>query len=140
MRGLRGFARGVLLSAWVIFWLNTALFPCCEVAAAVLGDLPDKGSQSASAASPPHHADAAHSEPADHSPDAPCSDTLSSDPPLVAEYEGLTTNRSPVEWFAVDMPVATSFATVHRAANFTLARAAPPPSLRLHLRTQRLLI
>ena len=38
--GLRGFARAGLLVAWLVFWLNTALFPCCEVAAAVLHGIP----------------------------------------------------------------------------------------------------
>lgn len=138
-RGLRGFAR-VGLVAWVVFWLNTALFPCCEVAAAVLGGHADNGSRRASAALPLHHSDATHSEPLDHSPGSPCGYTLISGRPLVGDYEGLTPDRSPLEWFAVDAPVATSLAALNHSANRALARAAPPPSLRLYLRTQRLLI
>ena len=138
-RGLRRIARAGLIAAWGVFWLNTALFPCCEVSAAILGGHADHASQSASAA-PPHHSDDSHSEPLDHSPDSPCSDLLTSDPPLAGEYGVLTPDRSSLEWFAVDAPVAAAFTTVHRTANFALARASPPPSLRLHLRTQRLLI
>jgi len=54
-RGLHGFARVGLVLAWVVFWLNTALFPRCEVAAAVLGGHADNGSRTASAAPPLHH-------------------------------------------------------------------------------------
>jgi hypothetical protein len=139
-RGLRGFARVGLVVAWVVFWLNTALFPCCEVAAAVLGGHADNGSRSASAAPPLHHSDATHSEPLDHGPDSPCDYTLISGPALVGEYEGPTPDRSPLEWFAVDAPVATSLTAVNHSTNLALAQAAPPPSLRLCLRTQRLLI
>jgi hypothetical protein len=94
-RGLRGFARVELVVAWVVFWLNTALFPFCGVAAAVLGGYTDNGSRSASAAPQLHPSDATHSEPLDHSPDSPCGYTLNSRPPLVGEYEVLTPDRSP---------------------------------------------
>lgn len=139
-RGLRGFARVGLVVAWVVFWLNTALFPCCEVAAAVLGGHADSGSRTASAAPPLHHSDATHSEPLDRSPDSPCGYTPISVPALAGEYEGLTPDRSPLEWFAVDAPVATNLTAVVHFANLVRARATPPPSLRLYLRTQRLLI
>ncbi len=139
-RGLRGFARVGLLVAWVVFWLNTALFPCCEVAAAVLGGHADNGSRSASAAAPLHHSDATHSEPLDHSPDSPCGYTLISGPPLVGDYEVLTPDRSPLGLFAADAPVAASLFAVNHFTNLALARDAPPPSLRLYLLTQRLLI
>ena len=140
-RGLRGVARVGLLAAWVVFWLNTALFSCCEVAAAVLGGHVDNGSVSASAALPLQHSAAAQSEPLHQSPDAPCGNILISGPPLVGEHEVLAHDRSPLKWFAVDAPVATSRLTiVNHPAILALARAAPPPSLRLYLRTQRLLI
>ncbi len=142
-RRLRGFARVGMVVAWVVFWLNTALFPCCEVAAAVLGGHAGNGSPSASAEAPPHHSGAAHSEPFDHSPDSPCGDTLISAPALVGGYEIPTPDRSPLrsplEWFAIDAPVATSLTAVY-SANLALARAVPSRSLRLCLRTQRLLI
>ena len=139
-RGLRGFARVGLVVGWVGFWLNTALFPCCEVAAAVLGGHADSGPRSVSAAPPLHDSDASQSGLMDLSPDSPCGYTLISGPPLVAEYEVLAPDRSPLEWFAVDAPVATSLTAVNHPAYLALARAAPPPPLRLYLRTQRLLI
>ena len=139
-RGLRGFARVGLVAAWVVFWLNTALFPCCEIAAAVLGGHADNGSRSASAAPPLHPSDATHSEPLDHGPDSPCGTILISGSPLVGAYEVLTLDRSPLEWLAVEAPVATRLTVLDHSANLAHARAAPPPPLRLYLRTQRLLI
>lgn len=139
-RGLHGFARVGLVVAWAVFWLNTALFPCYEVAAAILGGHADTVSQSASGAPPLHHPGATHSELLDHSLDLPCGTTLISRPQLVGKYAVLTSDRPPLEWFAADGPVATGLTAVNHSANLTLARAAPPPSLRLHLRTQRLLI
>jgi len=140
-RGLRGFARVGLVAAWVVFWLNTALFPCCEVAAAVLGGHADNGSLSAASAAPSlHRSGATQSEPLDHSPDSPCGTILISASPLVGAYEVLTPDRFPMEWLAVDAPVATRLTVLDHSANLAHARAAPPPPLRLYLRTQRLLI
>ena len=139
-RGLRGFARVGLVAAWVVFWLNTALFPCCEAAAAVLEGHADNGSQSASAAPPAHHTDATHSEPLHDSPESPCGDTLISVPPVAAAYLGLTPDRLPLAWFAVAAPVATGITAANHSANLALSRAFPPPSPRLYQRTQRLLI
>lgn len=140
-RRLRGFARVGLVVGWVVFWLNTALFPCFEVAAAVLGGHADNGSLPASAASPLHDSNATYySEPLDHSSDAPCGYTIISGPPTVGEHEALTSDRSHLEWLAVDAPAATGLAAVNGSANVTLAGADPPPSLRLYLRTQRLRI
>jgi hypothetical protein len=138
--GLRAFARVGLVVAWVVFWLNTALFPCCEVAAAILGGHADNESRSASAAPPLYHSGATHSELLDHNPDSPCGYALISSPPLVGEYEGLTLDRSSLERFAIDSPLATSLTAVNHTANLALTRAAPAPSLRPYLRTQRLLI
>ena len=139
-RGLRGFARVGLVAAWVVFWLNTALFPCCEVVAAVLGGHADNGSRSASAAPPLQQSAATHSEPLDHGPDSPCGTILISASPLVGAYEVLTPDRFPMEWLAVDAPVATRLTAIDHSAHLALARAAPPPPPRLYLRTQRLLI
>lgn len=139
-RRLRGFARVALVLGWVVFWLNTAFFPCCETIAAALGGHAGNVSQSVSAVQPAHHPDDTHSGPPVHSPDPPCAYSLSAGPTIVGDYEVLTSDRSPQEWFAVDTPVVTSLTAVNHSANLALARAAPPPSLRLYLRTRRLLI
>ena len=139
-RGLRGVARVGLLAAWVVFWLNTALFPCCAVAATLLTGHAESGSQSAPTPLPPHYSDAANFEPLGYGPDSPCNYTLIPDSPIIAANEVLTPDRSPLQWFAIDAPFATGFIAVHRAADFTLERAPPPPPLRLYQRNQRLLI
>ena len=136
---LRGFARPGLVVAWVVFWLNTAVFPCCEVAAAVLGGQADNVSQAIATVQPAHSPDHTPSGSPLKSSDSPCGDTLNSESPLVEDHDGLTPDRSSLERVAVDAPVATRLPTVE-SANLVLARAAPPPSLRSYLRTQRLLI
>ena len=139
-QGQGGFARVGLVVAWVMFWLNTALFPCCEVVAAVLDGHADHATQTASAEASPHHSGDTHSAPLEHSSGSHCDGALMSGIPLAVEYKGLIPDRSPLEWCAFDAPLATSVTAPFPSAIFALARASPPPYLRLYLRTQRLLI
>ena len=139
-QGLRGFARVALMSAWVVFWLNTALFPCYETVAAAIGGYPDSVSQSVSNAQPMHNYGAAgtYSERSDPSPYPPCGYTLSTGPASVGMHALPATDHSPLEWFAIDAPVP-SLITASHAENLA-PRGNPPPPLRLYLRTLRLLI
>jgi hypothetical protein len=89
------FARVILVLAWAVFWLSTALFPCCEVVAAVLGGHAETGSQPVATTQSAHHPDTAHAETSDHSPDLPCSDTLISGLSVAGGHEILTPERSP---------------------------------------------
>lgn len=139
-RGRRGFARTGLVMAWLMFWLNAALFPCCEVAAAILCDHAGSASPITSVALPLHIANATHSEPSDHSPDSPCGDVVFARLPLASQHEGMTADRSAPEWVAIDAPVVISSPSTDRTTSPALDRDAPPPPLRLYLRTQRLLI
>ena len=134
------YTRVILMLAWAVFWLNSALLPCCEVVAAALGGHADNGSQSISAAQPAHHSDTTHSEPLEHSTDSPCGDTLVSGIPIVGGYEVLTPDRSPLDWFAVDVRVATSLTAITHSTNLVPREYPPPPPFRLYLHTQRLLI
>ena len=134
------YARVVLVLAWAVFWLNTALFPCCEVAASILGGHAGNGTQSVPAAQPVHHADTTHSEPSDHSPDSPCSDTLVTGIVIVGAYEVLTPDRSPLTWFAGEAGVASSLTAITHSPRLVPREYPPPPPLRLYLHTQRLLI
>lgn len=129
-----------LMVGWIVFWLNAALFPCGEVIPAAFGAHAGNVSQSVSAVQPAHHPDDTHSGARVHSPDSPCAYSLGAGPPLVGGADVLTADRSSLEWFAVDARIATSITAVNRAADLVLARAVPPPSLRLYLRNQRLLI
>jgi hypothetical protein len=140
-RGPHGFARMVLVLAWVAFWFNTGLFPCCEAVAAAFGDHSGDVSQSASAAPPAHHLDEKHSECPHHSPDSPCGHTLDAVPAIAEVYAGLPTDRVHPEWFAIDVFVVAGLTAVNRSTNLApREHHRPPPPFRLYLHTQRLLI
>ena len=127
-RGLRGFARRALVLAWVIFWINTALFPCCEAVAAAFGDHSDDVSQSVSAAQPAHAAGGMHSEPPTHSPSSPCGYTLTAGPTNVGMYATVTIDHSSPEWLASDTPAAPSLTAANHSANLA-PRPTPPTTV-----------
>ncbi len=139
-RSRRGLAQTGLVMAWLMFWLNAALFPCCEVAAAILGGHAGSGSPVTSVAPASHHAAATRSEPSDHNPGSPCGDAVFAGVPLASQAEGMATDQSAPEWIAIDAPVVISSPATDLTTTQALDRAAPPPPLRLYLRTQRLLI
>ena len=139
-RDRRGFARTGLMMAWLMFWLNSALFPCCEVVAAVLGGHAGEGAPITAVALPLHIADATHSEPSDHSPDSPCGEVVFAGVPLASQQVGMTADRPAPEWVAIDTSVVAGSPAADRTTSPALDRDAPPPPLRLYLRTQRLLI
>ena len=131
----------VMVLAWVVFWLNTALFPCCDAFAAVFGDHSGSVTQSASAAQSAHHSDESHSKRPPRSPESPCDYALNAEPATIdGESAALPTDRFQWVWFAV----ATSAAPYLTAGNHAAYRAPreyhPPPPFRLYLHTQRLLI
>lgn len=136
----RGSARVTLVLASVVFGLNTALFPCCATMAVAFGGHAGTVSQSISVVQLAHHPDDTHSGTPVHGPDSPCAYSLGAEPTIVGEYAVPVADRSSLEWFAVDAPAATSLPAVSHSASLALARAAPPPLLRLYQRTQRLLI
>jgi len=125
---------------WIVFWLNTALFPCCEVAAADLGEWGGSALPSVSTVELAHHADGTHSESPASNPGSLCGDNLTAGTPHVALDEVLTPDRLPLEWFTVDASVVTSVTAVTHSARLALVRAALPPSPHFYVRTQRLLI
>ena len=138
-RGLRRPARVALVLAWVVFWLNTALFPCCEALAAAFGDHSDSVSHSASASHPAHHSDETHSEQPHHSPGSPCGHSLNATPAINGEYAGLPTDRVHLEWFAMDRSSSVGQPVVNHS-EILASREPHPPPFRLYLRTLRLLI
>jgi len=122
-----------------MFWINTALFPCCEAVAAAFGGHFDDISQSVSTAQPAHASDDTHSGRPDHSPDAPCGYTLSAGPPSVGMSALLAPDNSSLQWFAIDAPVAPALIAVSHA-EYLAPREPPPPPHRLYLRALRLRI
>ena len=137
--GLRGYAGTWMIAAWAVFWLNTALFPCCEVAAAIFDGHTSSGSQTVPAA-PSHHDDSAHSEPSENGHGSPCGESVNSAPVLIASYEGPAPERFSLDGFVPGGPLATGHKAVYHPANLARAGDDPPPWRRFYLRTQRLLI
>jgi len=140
-QGRRGFARGALVLAWVVFWLNTALFPCREAVAAAIGGYPGSVSQSVSNVPPMHDYGAASTYPErpDPGPYPPCGYALSAAPASAGVYAALATDHSPLEWFAIDAPVLSRPVAAKYSSNSTPHEISPPP-VRLYLRELRLLI
>ncbi len=139
----------VMLLAWVVFWINTALFPCCEAIAAAFGDHSNSVSQSVSGAHPAHHSDAqpvhhsdaSHSERPQHSPESTCDYALNAGPAIVdGEHAALPRDRVQLVWFAIDTSVAPDLTAVNYAAIRAPREYRPPLPSRLYLHTQRLLI
>ena len=140
-RGLRGFARVGLVMAWAVFWLNAAIFPCCESIAAVVGG--DRSVEVAPSDSATPHARLsgnADSEGTDHGLYSLCEQALSAEPALVGEPGVLTSDRFPLDWVAVEEHFALGLTVAAHRPSIALPRAAPPPPPGFYLRTQRLLI
>ncbi len=128
--------------AWLTFWLNTALFPCCEALAAALEEHIEDRSQSVPVAGHAQHPEATHVERANNVPDAHCDSEISAGPAINGEFAGLLADRGHVEWDAVHASaIARPFAadvSVEPAARDYLP--PPPARVRFYLRTQRLRI
>ena len=140
-RGRFGTAH-VMVVAWVVFWLNTALFPCCDAFAAVFGNHSATDSHAVSADHPAHHSDAneSHSERPQHSPESPCENALNAEPVTIdGESAALPTDRFQGVWFAVATSAAPDLTAVNHAAHRAPREYRPPLPSRLYLHTQRLL-
>ena len=136
-------AHVTLLLAWVAFWLNTALLPCCEAFAAAFDAHADGVSQSVPAAKQAHHADATHTERVRDSHESRCDFTLNAEPAINGEYAGLPKVSLTLELVAFFVPFSVGPAVVNHTANLAPRNYHPPPTLataRLYLHTQRLLI
>jgi len=130
-----------LVLAWAVFWLNAAIFPCCEsIAAAIGGDRPVEVAQSDSAALHAYLSADAHSEGSDHAPHSPCEHAVGAEPALVGEHEVLASDRFPLQWVTVEEYSPLGLTVAAHRPNLALPRAAPPPPPRFYLRSQRLLI
>ena len=134
------FARAALVLAWVVFWVNTALFPCCESLAAAFDGHSDSVSHATSAAQPAHHSDETHSEHPDPTPSSHCDYSLDAGPAINGAYAALPTDRVHLDLFAIATPVAPGMTAVNHFASRATIDYHPPPPFRRYLHTQRLLI
>ena len=139
--GLCRIARVTLVIAWIAFCLNTALFPCCEVLAASVGDHSDSIPHEGSSAQSVHHNDETHSEqPHHHGPGSPCDYSYRAESAINGEI-GQPTDRIHLEWFATDVASPVGLTVVNHSHSEILAPREPhPPPYRVYLRTLRLLI
>ncbi len=133
------FSRAVLVSAWVVFWLNTALFPCCESLAAAFDGHSDSISQSTPVV-PAHHSDETHAEHPDPTRSSQCDFTLNAEPVIDTAYAAPQSDRVHLDWFAVATLVAPDVTAVNHFASRPTIDYHPPPAFRRHPLTQRLLI
>lgn len=136
---ISGVARAGLIVGWLVFWLNAALFPCCDAMAAILSGHAEGGMRPSSSASSSPHPEYENSESSDQCPDAPCGEKLGSVPVPAGKFEVNPPDRSPAVRIAADLAVAMPVEHVFRAPKIGVSRA-PPSSLRHYLRTRRLRI
>ena len=134
------FARAALVLAWVIFWLNTAFFPCCEAIAAAFNDHSDSVSHSTPAVQPGHHSEETHTEHSAPAPSSHCDATLNAQPAIDGVHGALLTDRIDSDTFAVVTSVALGMTTEIYSASPAPRDYHPPPPFRRYLHTQRLLI
>lgn len=132
-------ARVALVFAWVVFWVNTALFPCCEALAAAFDGHSDSAAHATAAAGPAHHSGGSHTERQDQNPSPHCA-TLNEAPAIDGVYAAPLTERVDLEWLAIATPLVLTLTTVNQSASLAPSDYLPPPPFRRYLRTQRLLI
>ncbi len=138
--GPRGFVRVTMVATWAVFWLSTAIFPCCESIAAVLGgEHHIEVAESDPVVPQAHHSGDAHSEGSDHNPHSPCESALGPEPTLVGEQEVLASEQFSMYWIGIGQHSAFDLKVVAHRPRLALPRAAPPP-LGFYQRSQRLLI
>ena len=138
----RRFAHSMLVLAWMAFWLNAVLIPCCEAFAAT----PDNhAGVIVHAITNAEHTHATHDAPVEAThhapPDSPCGPTLHDGPATNGEHVGLPSERVDLEWDATYLLFTNNPFAKHQTSNLARAVYNPwPRKPRLYLQTQRLLI
>jgi len=92
-QGLRGFARQILVLAWVAFWLNTAIFPCAQTFAAVFGEHSESQPVAGHQAAQDCHDDQPHQ--LGRNPYSPCGSFLSANAVTISQSALLPTEHTP---------------------------------------------
>ena len=128
----RPFARPVMVLAWLAFWLNTALFPCCQALAADFGGHSENIAKSIAL----NHllkdcGDEHAGTPDQENPHSPCSSFVSASPAAITQA------ISPAADHTLWQPIAPTavVSLIPAAPNFAtpLPRFDPPPPVRLYL-------
>ena len=130
----RGVARVVVVLAWLAFWLNTALSPCCEAIAAGIGDQP--APQAVSDAHPAHNHDETHTDSSDQGPNPPCGHVVSAVPADFAQAAVFAAEHQNFVTITPDS-ISALFPAVASALSL-FAYSTPPPQIQLYLRDLRI--
>ena len=133
-------ARVVLVLAWVVFWGNTALLPCCEALAAAFDDHSDSVSHSTSAGQPEHHSEETHTGHLNQAPSSHCDATLNAPPAIDGTSAALPIYRVDLDGFVTATPLTPGLPAVNHSASVAPRDYHPPPPFRRYLDSQRLLI
>ena len=133
---LRRFARVTVVLAWMVFWLNTALFPCCEAVAAGLGGQPPV--QAVSGSHTAHASGETGSEHPDQSHNSPCGVAVSAAAATLGQADVLSAAQPDIVSSASG--AAISLRPAADSTSTAIPHPAPPPKVPLYLRELRILL
>ena len=133
---LRRLARVTVVLAWIVFWLNTALFPCCEAVAAGLGGQPPM--QAVSGTHPAHASGETHPDHPDDSHNSPCGVVVSAAPATLGQADVLSAPQPDIVSTAPG--AAISLLPAADSTSTAIPDPAPPPKVPLYLRELRILL
>jgi len=136
----RSSGRLVLLAAWLAFWLNTALFPCCEVLAAALVGHSEVLSQATIDGRGPHPSHEAYAEHLHEGKSLPCAENGRLASAIAGAYAQLPEEPSLLQWFAIESSASADLRKLARASIASPLNYHSPPPVRVYRQTQRLLI
>ena len=133
-RGKHGFARVVVVLAWVTFWLNAAFSPCCEAIAASIDG--QSAAQVVSSAQPAHDSDETNTHHPDHSHNSPCDFVVSAGPAIMGH--ALILPAEQLEFVSITPGAVISLSPAVVCAFSLTAYPTPPPKVPPYLRDLRI--
>ena len=133
-RGKRGFARVVVVLAWVTFWIHTAFVPCCEAIAAGFGG--QSAARLVSSAPPAHDSGGTDTQHPDHSHNSPCEFVVSAGPALMGQ--ALILPAEQLEFVSITPGAVISLPPAVVCAFSLTAYPTPPPKVPPYLRDLRI--
>ena len=134
LRAPGGFARVVVVLAWVMFWLNAAFTPCCEALAVGFGG--QSAAQLVSSAQPAHDSAETNTHHPDHSHNSPCDLVISAGPAVMGQ--ALVLPAEQLDFVSITPGVVISLTPALVCAFSLTAYPTPPPKVPLYLRDLRI--
>ena len=134
-RAQRGLVRGIVIFAWLTFWINAAFFPCCEAIAAAVGH--EQAVHTADA-HPAHECDETHTDHPDHAPHSSCGQFVKTGPASIDQTAVFGDGQLELPAITPDVAIAVRPVEVNR---FRLTSySTPPPKIPRYLRDLRIRI